>query len=132
MGLRLYPNCGAPLTMNLRSDERFVQDEGWYAARAAYERFLRRTQGKRLLFLELGVGSNTPGIIKYPFWQLAAQNPRSLYACLNLGEAEAPAELRRRSLLIDDDIGAMLAGVRRVLEMTPAAERANDDAAPQR
>lgn len=114
MGLRLYPNCGAPLTMNLRSDERFVQDEGWYAARAAYERFLRRTQGKRLLFLELGVGSNTPGIIKYPFWQRTLQNPQATYVCLNEGQAAAPQAIAGQSLCLDGDIGEILTAVQAI------------------
>lgn len=77
--------------MNLRCDESFVQDEGWYAARDRYEDFLRCHQGLRVLYLELGVGGNTPVIIKYPFWRLTAQNPNAFYVCVNLGEAAAPA-----------------------------------------
>ena len=103
------PHCGAPLTMNLRSDDTFVQDKGWYASADRYQDFLRRHSNMRVLFLELGVGGNTPVIIKYPFWQMTAKNERAMYACVNLGEAVAPAEIANRSILID-------AGAERVIE----------------
>ena len=101
------PNCGAPMTMNLRSDDTFVEDEGWHRAAARYSDFLRRHKKMRTLLLENGVGGNTPGIIKYPFWQMAASNPRATYACVNLGEAVAPVEIEPQSILIDagaDDV----------------------------
>lgn len=78
------PVCGAPMTMNLRCDNSFVQDEGWYAAAKRYENFIRRYNGPHILLLELGVGMNTPGIIKYPFWQMTAENQKAIYACINL------------------------------------------------
>lgn len=102
-------HCGAPLTMNLRADDTFVQDKGWYAAADRYQDFLRRHNNMRVLFLELGVGGNTPVIIKYPFWQMTAKNERAMYACVNLGEAVAPAEIANRSILIDS-------GAERVIE----------------
>ena len=105
------PVCGRPMTMNLRADNTFVQDEGWYAAAKRYEDFLRRHQGLRVLFLELGVGGNTPGIIKYPFWRFTGENPNAAYACVNLGEAFAPQELAPRALCIDADIGQALSGI---------------------
>ncbi|MBO5057439.1 MAG: Sir2 silent information regulator family NAD-dependent deacetylase [Lachnospiraceae bacterium] len=100
--------CGAPMTMNLRCDHFFVQDEGWYAAASRYEDFIRRHKGMHILFLELGVGGNTPGIIKYPFWQMTAKNPKAVYACINHGEACAPREIRDRSICINADIGKIL------------------------
>ena len=103
------PHCGAPLTMNLRADDTFVQDKGWYAAADRYQDCLRRHNGMRVLFLELGVGGNTPVIIKYPFWQMTAKNELATYACVNLDEAVAPAEIADRSILID-------AGAERVIE----------------
>ena len=103
------PHCGAPLTMNLRSDDTFVQNKGWYAAADRYQDFLRRHNNMRVLFLELGVGGNTPVIIKYPFWQMTAKNENATYACVNFGEAVAPAEIASRSILID-------AGAERVIE----------------
>ena len=95
------PNCGAPMTMNLRCDDTFVEDEGWHRAASRYNDFLRRHEGMRTLLLELGVGGNTPGIIKYPFWQMCAGNPQATYACVNIGEAVAPVEIDRQAILID-------------------------------
>ncbi len=102
------PVCGAPVTMNLRQDDLFVQDEGWYAAAERYSDYIRRHEGMRILFLELGVGGNTPGIIKYPFWQMTAENPRAVYACVNDGEAVCPREIEKRSICINGDIGEVL------------------------
>ena len=102
------PICGKPMTMNLRADTTFVQDEGWYAAAERYSDYIRRHKGMRILFLELGVGGNTPGIIKYPFWQMTAENPRAVYACVNDGEAVCPREIEKRSICINGDIGEVL------------------------
>ena len=101
-------HCGRPLTMNLRSDDTFVEDEGWHRAAERYENFLRTRNNMKILFLELGVGYNTPGIIKYPFWQMTARNPKSTYACLNYDEAFAPDEIRKQSVCISGDIGETL------------------------
>ena len=101
------PHCGKPLTMNLRSDDKFVEDEGWHQAAERYENFLRTRNGK-ILFLELGVGYNTPGIIKYPFWQMTARNPEATYACVNYGEAVCPEDIRKQSICIDGDIGQVI------------------------
>ena len=106
------PVCGAPMTMNLRADNSFVEDEGWHQAAERYVQFLRTRGKQKILFLELGVGYNTPGIIKYPFWQMTAQNPRAIYACLNAGEAFAPEEIRARAICINGDIGEILNGMR--------------------
>ena len=102
------PVCGKPMTMNLRADDKFVQDEGWYAACERYEKFVREYKGARVLYLELGVGGNTPVIIKYPFWRLVNQNPNAVYACINYGEAVCPPQIEDRSICINDDIGAVL------------------------
>lgn len=102
------PRCGAPMTTNLRCDSAFVQDKGWYAAAARYRRFLKSCKGKRTLFLELGVGFNTPGIIKYPFMQMTYQNPHATYAVVNKGEAIAAKEIASRALLIDADIAQVV------------------------
>ena len=93
---------------NLRSDDTFVEDEAWRLAAGWYRDFLREHEGARLLFLELGVGWNTPGIIKYPFRRMSTRNERAVYACVNLGEAAAPRELEGRSILVDGDIGEVL------------------------
>ena len=102
------PVCGASMTMNLRCDMTFVQDDGWYVAADRYDDFIRRHQNQHILFLELGVGANTPGIIKYPFWRMTHQNPKAVYACVNYGEACAPGEIAERSICINGDIGILL------------------------
>ena len=107
----LIPRCpedGSDMTMNLRADDSFVEDAGWHRASAAYARFLRRHEGARVLFLELGVGNNTPVIIKYPFWQMTADNPRAVYACLNYSEACCPGRIEGQSICIDGDTGDAL------------------------
>lgn len=102
------PVCGAPMTMNLRCDDRFVEDAGWHAAQRRYAAFLREHAGTRLLLLELGVGLNTPGVIKLPFWQMTEENPRACCACVNLSEAYCPQELAQRSICIRDDLAQVL------------------------
>lgn len=109
--LPVCPHCGKPLTTNLRSDDSFVENTGWHSAAERYEKFLRTRSGKRILFLELGVGFNTPVIIKYPFWKLTAQNNRATYACVNFGEAIAPGEIKEQSICINADIAAVLKGL---------------------
>ncbi|HCT91887.1 MAG TPA: Sir2 silent information regulator family NAD-dependent deacetylase [Lachnospiraceae bacterium] len=98
------PHCGKPLTMNLRADDTFVEDEGWHSAAGRYSDFLRRHEKGAILFLELGVGYNTPAIIKYPFWRMTAANPMATYACINFGEAVCPREIEKRAVCIDGDI----------------------------
>ena len=106
--LPICPHCGKPLTMNLRCDNTFVQDEGWHRAAARYENFLRTREGGKILFLELGVGYNTPVIIKYPFWQMTAKNPNAIYACINQVQAVCPQEIKKQSICIDTDIGSII------------------------
>lgn len=98
------PNCGQPMTTNLRCDDNFVQDEGWYKAKNRYYDFIRRHEGLKTVFLELGVGNNTPVWIKYPFQKMTAQNPNASYVCVNLGCAYAPPEIKDQSVCIDSDI----------------------------
>ncbi|NLY87857.1 MAG: Sir2 silent information regulator family NAD-dependent deacetylase [Clostridiales bacterium] len=102
------PVCGRPMTMNLRTDDRFVEDAGWHHAALRYYDFIQRHKGLRILFLELGVGYNTPGIIKYSFWKMTAENPNAMYACINDGEAVYPQEIESQSICIDGDIGKIL------------------------
>ena len=102
------PVCGKPMSMNLRADDTFVEDEGWHRAAERYDEFLRRHEGLHILFLELGVGMNTPVIIKYPFWKMTYANPNAVYACLNFGEAYAPDDIRGQSICINGDIHEVL------------------------
>ena len=106
--LPVCPHCGKPMTMNLRSDNKFVEDEGWHRAAERYENFLRTRAGGKNLFLELGVGYNTPVIIKYPFWQMTAQSPDVTYACINQGQAVCPREIELQSVCMNADIGQVL------------------------
>ena len=102
------PHCGKPMTMNLRSDDRFVEGEGWHRAAEQYENFLRTRAGGKMLFLELGVGYNTPIIIKYPFWQMTSKDPKATYACINRGQAVCPQEIEGQSICINGDIDEIL------------------------
>ena len=102
------PICGAPMSMNLRVNDTFVADEGWHTAAQRYTEFLRIHERQHILFLELGVGGNTPVIIKYPFWRMTYQNPKAVYTCVNLSEIYSPKEIQKRAICIDGDIGKLL------------------------
>lgn len=107
------PKCGRPMTMNLRADDTFVQDREWYQAARRYEAFLKQHENSPVLFLELGVGYNTPGIIKYNFWHMTQQWKNARYACLNYGEAYAPDDIEGRSICINGDIRDILDKLRK-------------------
>ena len=102
------PHCGKPMTMNLRCDNTFAEDEGWHIAAERYAEFLRRHKGLNTLFLDLGTGMNTPAIVKFPFWRMVNEWPDATYACINLGEADAPREIQKKSICINEDIGTVL------------------------
>ena len=102
------PKCGRPMSMNLRADSTFVEDEGWHKAALRYQEFIRRHKGLKIVFLELGVGYNTPIIIKYPFWQFTAENPNAVYVCVNESEAGCPREIENQSVCMDFDIGEVV------------------------
>lgn len=102
------PKCGKPMSMNLRADDTFVEDEGWHQAAGRYSEFIRRHKNMKVLFLEAAVGFNTPTIIKYSFWRMTYDNPKATYACVNLGDAFAPKEISGRSICIDGDVGEVL------------------------
>lgn len=102
------PHCGKPMTMNLRSDDTFVEDEGWHRAAERYKNYLRTHESQKILFLELGVGFNTPVIIKYPFWQLTVKNPNATYACINQGQAVCPQEIEKQAICINSGINSLL------------------------
>ncbi|MDD5851564.1 MAG: hypothetical protein PUC87_05375, partial [Galactobacillus timonensis] len=106
-----HPDDGSEVTMNLRADDSFVENDGWHAASAAYSDFLRRHEGQHILFLEIGVGANTPVIIKFVFHRLTRKNPRAFYACVNLGEAYVPDDIASRSVAINADAGRVLSAL---------------------
>ena len=107
----ICPHCGCPATTNLRADDKFVEDEGWHQAAERYSNFIRTRADLRIVYLELGVGYNTPGIIKYPFWRMTAANPKATYACINAGEAAAPLQIEHRSICLNADIAEVLAAL---------------------
>ena len=109
------PYCGREMSMNLRADNTFVQDAGWYAASERYRDFVRRHEGMRALYLELGVGFNTPAIIKYPFWRETLRNPKATYACVNLGEAMVPRDIEGQSICINADIAEVIDALSRAI-----------------
>ena len=102
------PHCGRRLVMNLRSDDKFAEDEGWHAAAERYSNFLRTRLNGRVLFLELGVGYNTPGIIKYPFWQMTYSHPQAVYASINAGQAVCPEEIKDQAICLNADINQVI------------------------
>lgn len=102
------PKCNKPMTMNLRCDDLFVQDEGWYLAYNRYQDFIRRNENSHILYLELGVGMNTPGIIKYPFWQITAKNKNAVYCSVNSELSYVPNEIQNKSVVIRNDISKVL------------------------
>lgn len=110
----LTPKCpddGSDMTMNLRSDNNFVEDEGWVEASIKYSDFINKRKNQKVLFLELGVGMNTPVIIKYSFWKMVLENEKSTYACINYNEAFCPDELLDRSIIINEDIDKVLTNI---------------------
>lgn len=102
------PICHRPMSMNLRADQTFVEDEGWHRAKNRYVDFLEKNDGKKILFLELGVGANTPGIIKYPFWRMTYNNENAIYACVNFDNERLPKEIEERGIIIDEDIDKVM------------------------
>lgn len=102
------PMCGKNMTINLRCDDKFVEDEGWHKANERYEKFLKKYKDKKILLLELGVGGNTPVIIKYPFWRITLMNENVTYACINRGESVCPEDIENRSICVDEDISKVI------------------------
>lgn len=102
------PVCGRPMSMNLRADDTFVEDNGWYRAAEHYSNFIQRHENMKILFLELGVGMNTPRIIKYPFWEMTVKNRNAIYGCINYGEAKCLSEIRGQAICIEEDIHRVL------------------------
>ena len=104
----ICPDDNKYMTLNLRIDNSFVEDEGWRNASYRYNEFLESSKNKKVLFLELGVGMNTPGIIKYPFWHMVSINKNATYACINYKEAFAPKELEEKSIILNEDINKVI------------------------
>ncbi len=108
------PVCSKPMTTNLRKDNTFVEDEGWHLAAKRYESFLNSAKDSNTLFLELGVGMNTPGIIKYPFLQMNALWENSFYISINMSKSYIPQDYTNRTLLIECDIADFITEVKKI------------------
>lgn len=108
------PFCGKPMTVNLRCDNTFVQDKGWYEAKDRYSSFIKKNKNKKILLIELGVGSNTPVIIKYPFWQMTSENKNAVYVCINYGEAYCPENIKKQSICLDEDIAKVISALKQL------------------
>lgn len=115
------PICSSPLVPNLRADNTFVEDDGWYNAQGRYLSFLEKYSRSNILFLELGVGYNTPAIIKYPFWRMTAENKKSLYVSVNLHDNYCPAEIENRSCCFNMDISSVINDIAYVKEKLKTA-----------
>ncbi|CUM80471.1 Uncharacterised protein [Blautia hydrogenotrophica] len=107
-------HCGSPMIMNLRIDNTFVEDNGWHTASLRYHDFINRHKDLHILYLELGVGYNTPIIIKYPFWRMTAENIKAVYACVNYKENFVPPEIQKQSICINVDIKQVFNDILRV------------------
>ncbi len=106
------PKCGETMTVNLRVDSTFVESEGWHLADERYQSFLKKNLGKKILFLELGIGYNTPGIIKYPFWQMTYTSKNANYVCINLDETSLPKEIEKKGIIINGDISKVMSDLK--------------------
>lgn len=102
------PICGRNMTMNLRSDDSFVQDDGWVKHANLYENFLNRAKGKNLLLMEIGVGYNTPIIIKYPFEKTTCSDDKTYLIRINKDYAFCPKEIENKTVLFDEDVKSVL------------------------
>lgn len=120
------PADGSAVTTNLRADDTFVEDRQWHISSANYAEFLRRHQTGNVVYLELGVGANTPVIIKYPFWAFTAANSEASYVCVNRSEAFCPAEIADRSICVDADIGQTLKEISALTRSPSERELLND------
>ena len=106
--LPVCPDDGSPMKMNLRADETFVEDEGWHEASRRYFEFIEAHKTKKVLFLDLGSGGNTPVIFKIPFMRWTMDWPNAIYATINKGEAFTAREIADKSIVIDSDIDNIL------------------------
>ncbi|RTR40564.1 Sir2 silent information regulator family NAD-dependent deacetylase [Shewanella canadensis] len=98
------PNCGEPMMLHVRIDNTFVENSNWHAAKQGYSEFLGQFHNQKLLLLELGVGFNTPTIIRFPFEQFSRQFPHTHLIRLNKDDARSQDKLKAHNLLVEDDI----------------------------
>lgn len=102
------PVCGGNMDMNLRKDENFVQDEHWYEMSQIYDEFLNKIQNKNVVLLEIGVGFNTPGIIRFPFEQMTANNLRTTLIRINKDYPSPMLEIKNKTISFDEDTNKII------------------------
>ena len=102
------PVCGGNMDMNLRKDANFVQDENWYRQSEKYEDFLSRSKGKNVVLLEMGVGFNTPGIIRFPFEQMTANNVKTTLIRINKDYPNPMLEIKNKTISFDEDTNKII------------------------
>lgn len=98
------PVCGGRMAVHLRCDPYFVQNNAWYDAQNRYEQFLRHAAGRRVVLLELGVGYQTPVIIRYPFEQITFQNKKATLIRLNRDDPGGAKENAARTIAFNEDM----------------------------
>lgn len=109
------PVCGKPMSMHLRMDNTFVEDETWHERSTAYQEFLEQAMAHKPVLLELGVGFNTPGIIRYPFERIAAANPEAMLIRVNKENAEAGYIDLTNILSIQEDLKVTIDKLKRLI-----------------
>ena len=97
------PVCGGEMDFNLRGGYNFVQDEGWYEHRKLYDDFITKYKNDDILYIEIGVGYDTPSIIKYNFWNKVGLNEKAKYISINLEEYEVPEKIKDRTIILLGD-----------------------------
>ena len=102
------PVCGGNMDMNLRKDANFVQDENWYKASNNYKKFLDRIKNKNMVLLEIGVGFNTPGIIRFPFEQMTANNEQTTLIRINKDYPLPMLEIKSKTISFDEDTNKII------------------------
>lgn len=102
------PVCGGNMDMNLRKDANFVQDENWYRQSEKYEDFLSRSKGKNVVLLEIGVGFNTPGIIRFPFERMTAISEKTTLIRINKDYPNPMLEIKNKTNSFDEDTNKII------------------------
>lgn len=105
------PRCGGFMEVNLRKDEFFVEDEVWHSSSRRYTRFLAELGSRQLVLLELGVGYNTPTIIKFPFEHITAQSPSATLIRMNKDYPEVSQENHAKTIVFEQDLGKIIAAL---------------------
>lgn len=115
------PVCGGPMDMNLRKDNYFVQDDGWYEAEERFSDFLTDAINKKLVLLELGVGFNTPTIIRFPFEKLVREHDNISLIRLNLNQAIVPKSFGSRAVGINADMAESIKDIVSHIRISPSS-----------